>query len=234
MPKAIELSRAVAKHAEGEVVKGKFASLNALPSFPNLGEAFSKALGVEVLVPLYNEYTKVYSRFKQNLQYYYGLEGGWVKRGIDPEPKYLIGSDRASDWGSRLVVTALKISLITNHYKRQFDDLCSVLYYYSSASDVDCRLGEVFTSSPLKIARYTQKERERRDKKEQERRKAYLEKCAREEKDRQMRQGIIYNNPSGIGGVPDEFDEANGAYEFGNSYSYAWYTDRDSYNDVTR
>lgn len=118
--------------------------------------------------------------------------------------------------------------------KRQFDDLCSVLYYYSSAYDVDCGSREVFTSCPLKIARYTQKERERCDKKEQERRKAYLEKCAREEKDRQMRQGIIYNNPSGIGGVPDEFDEANGAYEFGSSYSYAWYTDRDSYNDVTK
>ena len=107
-------------------------------------------------------------------------------------------------------------------------------YYYSSVYGANCRLGEVFASSPLKIARYTQKERERRDKKEQERHKAYLEKCAREEKDRQMRQGIIYNNPSGMSGTPDEFDEANGAYEFSNSYSYAWYTDRDSCNDVTR
>ena len=36
------------------------------------------------------------------------------------------------------------------------------------------------------------------------------------------------------GGAPDEFDEAFGSCEFGNSYSYAWCTDRDSYNDVAR
>ena len=48
--------------------------------------------------------------------------------------------------------------------------------------------------------------------------------------------GLVTSSRGAYGGYSgvDEFDEANGSYEFGNSYSYAWYTDRDSYNDVTR
>ena len=231
VPKVLELYQALSHRAQGAIVKGRFAdALNALPPLPKLTGAFEKALNPKALAPLYGEYRKMYPRFKENLRYFYGLEGGWVQRGVDPAPRHPLGPDRESDWGSRLVSAALKLSILTNRCASQVDELCNLLHYYCTAYQADFKLEGALNPQKLKIARYTKKEHARREKEEDRRHKEALERLAREE---EIRKSSLCHQ-RGSGGARDEFDEANGSCEVGNSYSYAWYTDRDSYNDVTR
>lgn len=231
MPKVLSLYRALGHRAKGGIVKGRFAdALNALPPLPNLEDAFEKALNLKELTPLYSEYQKMYPRFKENLRYFYGLEGGWVQRDVDPAPRHPLGPDRESDWGSRLVAAALRLSILTNRCAGQVDELCGLLHYYCAAYQADFKLEGALNPQKLKIARYTKKEHARREKEKEQRRKEARERLAREE---EIRESSLHHR-RGSGGARDEFDEANGSCEFGNSYSYAWYTDRDSYNDVTR
>lgn len=231
VPKVVALYRALDAHARGEVVKGGFAdALNALPPLPNYRDAFVRTLRLKTLASLDSEYKKAYKRFKENLQYYYGLEGGWVHQNTDPSPQHPLGTNRETDWGRRLILASIKLSILTNRCSGALEDLDTFLWICCSTFEAAGKPEGLLASRPLKVARYTQSEQKRRDKAKQQRLKEQHEKLMREKETLQSMRGRYGNS----GGAPDEFDEANGACEFGNPYSYAWYTDRDSYNDVTR
>lgn len=206
--------------------------LQNTPPLPNFAAAFSIALPTEIherIKSCEHEYWNAFGTFSRNLRRAYGQVGGWSKLyyGRKPEDKLPI----KKDWGKELIHRKIELALLTN---KCFDDvelLINTLRVYGGMCGNFGNGSLYFKPHLTRLNPLTKQERARRDRAEKERHKKAMERIRKQEEwEAEQRRRGAYGGYSGV----DEFDEANGSYEFGNSYSYAWYTDRDSYNDVTR
>ena len=235
-PPAFNVKRVTSLHANlrrrlcGEEPSGiSTVAARALPPLPNLVEAFDRALPADRILTCEQAFWKAFGTFSRNLRFAYGRECGWVRPyyGRKPDGRHAM----RTDWGRRLILLRAELNLLTRACYDDVWDLVQITADYSSIlrSPTERRL--FFKPQRARLDRYTKEERGRRDRAEKKRHAEVMARIRRDEERERERRRAGYPL---AGGAPDEFDEAFGSCEFGNSYSYAWYTDGDSYNDVAR
>lgn len=235
-PPAFNIKRVTSLHANlrrrlhSEEPSGiSTVAARALPPLPNLVEAFDRALPADRILACEREFWKAFGTFSRNLRFAYGRECGWVRpyHGRKPDDRHAM----RTDWGRRLILLRAELNLLTRACYDDVWDLVQITANYSSIlrSPTERRL--FFKPQRARLDRYTKEERGRRDRAEKKRHAEAMARIRRDEERERERRRAGYPL---AGGASDEFDEAFGSCEFGNSYSYAWYTDRDSYNDVAR
>ncbi len=198
---------------------------SALPPLPNLTAAFDRALPSERILACERAFWKAFGTFSRNMRFAYGRQKGWVRpyHGRGPADGHAL----RTDWGRRLILLYGELNMLTHACYDDVWSLVQVATDFSAMLDAPTTRRLFFKPQRAKLCRFTPEERGRRDRAEKKRHADAIARIKRDEERAAQRRG-------GMGGAPDEFDEAFGSCEFGNSYSYAWYTDRDTYNDPAR